>query len=92
MVESRGWIVEGQVQGVGFRWFVQQRARQLKLVGTVRNLPDASVEVMAAGPAEKLAELEAAIRRGPPHADVHQLKRIDVPAGLELADSFAITR
>jgi acylphosphatase len=70
---------------------VQQRARQLGLVGTVRNLPDASVEVMAAGAPEKLVELEAALRRGPPHADVQQLRSIEPSAGLNQAGSFDIT-
>lgn len=88
----RGWVVEGQVQGVGFRWFVKQKAQQLGLAGTVRNMPDASVEVMAAGPDAKLDVLEAALRKGPPAADVHQLKRVAAPVELEGAKSFDITR
>ena len=89
---SRRWIVEGQVQGVGFRWFVKGRATRLGLDGTVRNLPDASVEVLAAGPDEKLDELETALRQGPPAADVHQLRKLDPPGGIETGSGFTIGR
>jgi len=88
----RGWVVEGQVQGVGFRWFVKQKARELGLAGTVRNLADASVEVMASGPDERLTALEAALRKGPPGADVQQLRKVTAPVELEGSKSFDITR
>jgi acylphosphatase len=42
-------IISGQVQGVGFRWSVQRLAQQHRVTGTVRNLPDGSVEVVANG-------------------------------------------
>ena len=58
-------IVRGRVQGVGYRAFVEDEARQRGLQGWVRNRRDGSVEAVFAGPA---AEVEAAIeacRRGP---------------------------
>ncbi|MCC6386898.1 MAG: acylphosphatase [Dehalococcoidia bacterium] len=65
-VETRRYVVSGRVQGVGFRDFVQARARALGLTGYVRNLPDGrSVEAVAAGPAAALDALAAAIREGP---------------------------
>lgn len=41
--------VEGHVQGVGFRWWVNWQASQLGLAGHAKNLPDDSVEVVAQG-------------------------------------------
>jgi acylphosphatase len=43
--------VHGRVQGVGFRWWVCDRAADLGLVGSATNLPDGEVEVVAEGPA-----------------------------------------
>jgi acylphosphatase len=65
--------VEGRVQGVGFRWFVQERATALALAGWVRNRGDGAVEVAAEGSAAALAALESALREGPPHASVGAL-------------------
>jgi len=65
----RGWV-SGRVQGVGFRWFVLQLARALDLVGEVRNLPDGRVEFRVQGGREAVAELLAAVARGPRSARV----------------------
>ena len=67
-------IIEGRVQGVGFRAFVQTIAADLGLTGWVRNRWDSSVEVVAEGEEARLNRLEAALRRGPSGAyvtDVH---------------------
>jgi acylphosphatase len=59
-------VVRGRVQGVGFRDYVETRARFLRLAGFVRNLPDGrSVEVIAEGPREALAQLIEHLREGP---------------------------
>lgn len=42
-------IVEGRVQGVFFRDYTQRQARNLKLKGWARNLPDGSVEIIISG-------------------------------------------
>ena len=42
------FLVQGLVQGVGFRYFVYRSADRLGLSGFVRNLPDGRVEVVAA--------------------------------------------
>jgi acylphosphatase len=62
--------VTGVVQGVGFRWFVRERARRLGLSGWVRNLPDGSVEVAASGDPHQLDLLRGELRRGPSGASV----------------------
>jgi acylphosphatase len=59
------FLIQGRVQGVGFRWFVQREASELDLRGWVRNTEDGDVEVVAAGDAADLDELRASLRRGP---------------------------
>ena len=58
-------LIAGRVQGVGFRWFACDAAARAGCTGTVRNLPDGRVEVVAEGEPAALAALEAACRRGP---------------------------
>ena len=72
-VERLHAVVHGDVQGVGFRWFVVDTARALGLRGWVRNLPDGSVEMTAEGGRDKLDSLVAAVRRGPRGARVTDL-------------------
>jgi len=62
--------VSGYVQGVGFRYFVCQRAEALGVAGSVRNLPSGSVEVEAEGPRVALETLLRELHEGPPHAQV----------------------
>ena len=63
-------VVSGIVQGVNFRYYTQERARQLRLTGWVRNLADGTVEVTAEGPRPALERLLEFLRRGPPAAAV----------------------
>ncbi len=63
-------FVEGVVQGVGFRFFVQQRAAALGVRGWVRNLWDGRVEVLAEGERAALETLLGDLRRGPRAAHV----------------------
>ncbi len=62
--------VRGEVQGVGFRDATVRRARELALMGWVRNGEDATVEVHAEGPEEAIDELVGFLREGPPMARV----------------------
>lgn len=65
--------IEGRVQGVGFRYFVEARARDLGLRGWVRNRPDGSVELLAEGPRSDLEVLLAAVHEGPPVSSVSRV-------------------
>jgi acylphosphatase len=85
-VERRGYLVRGRVQGVGFRWWTQRTARRLGLGGHVRNLPDGSVEIHAAGAREALEVLERALREGPPAARVESVEVIAGDARTPLHD------
>jgi acylphosphatase len=58
------FLVKGRVQGVGFRWFVHREAAEIGLRGWVKNTDDGHVEVVAAGDAEQIAELKAALHKG----------------------------
>jgi acylphosphatase len=62
--------VRGFVQGVGFRVFVRSAAWHLNLRGFVRNMPDGTLQVVAAGPRTSLEKLLAEIWRGPAGAHI----------------------
>lgn len=88
-------IVRGVVQGVGFRYFVYQQARQLGLTGWTRNLPDGSVEVLAEGDNSLLEQLVQELKVGPrsAHVSAIEIEKIDSeetagPTGR--SDSFEI--
>ncbi len=67
-------LVSGRVQGVGFRYFTAAQARRLGVGGSVRNLPDAGVEIVAEGDRSALEALIAAVRRGPRGAVVRDVR------------------
>jgi len=75
---------------VGFRWYVWREAERLGLGGFARNLSDGTVEVVSQGPDEALDRLEQALRRGPSGARVDALDELEVPAELEVPNSFDI--
>lgn len=62
--------VHGHVQGVGFRYFVQQKAEQYRLSGWVKNTADGTVQLAAEGQLADLNELLQSLRRGPSNAFV----------------------
>lgn len=77
----RSLRIEGRVQGVGFRAFVRREALRLGLAGWVRNEPDGSVAIEAAGDPASLAELETVVRQGPPAARVLRVEARDLAGG-----------
>ncbi len=82
----------GLVQGVGFRWFVRERARRLALAGWVRNAPDGSVEVAASGTPESLAAFRRALLEGPPGARVDELRDLPAEGAGALPTPFTILK
>ncbi len=67
-------IVEGRVQGVGFRYFVQQQAVKLGLAGWVRNRWEGTVELLAEGNRADVEKLLQAIGRGPQAGTTQNVK------------------
>ncbi|MDR3517325.1 MAG: acylphosphatase [Azospirillaceae bacterium] len=67
-------VIEGEVQGVGFRFWTVQLATALGLDGWVRNRYDGTVEALFIGPAPAVDAMIAACYRGPPHATVRDLR------------------
>lgn len=57
-------IVDGRVQGVGFRYFTQMEAFKLELTGWVKNLIDDKVELEVQGSEEKILKFISSIKRG----------------------------
>ena len=73
------YIVEGRVQGVGYRYFVMREAASLGVTGFARNLPDGRVEVVGEGADDVLATFEQRLRQGPSFAEVKHLERAAIP-------------
>ena len=72
-------IISGQVQGVGYRIWMVEKARALGVSGWVRNRIDGSVEALVAGDTAAVEELLRLCRRGPRMAQVTSIEE-------ELAD------
>ena len=77
---ARRYGVTGRVQGVGFRYFVQEAADREGVTGYVRNLPDGSLEAYVEGEADAVIRVERAIRMGPGGARVHHVNVDDEEA------------
>jgi acylphosphatase len=85
---ARLYRVRGRVQGVGFRYFVDQSARALGVRGWVRNDDDGSVEVYAVGTAAQLSDLAGLLWRGPRWAAVRGVDEAE--AAIENHSGFSV--
>ena len=63
-------VVEGRVQGVGFRYFIYEIGALFKLTGWVKNKFNGNVEILAEGQKENLVALLGEVRKGPQTAQV----------------------
>ena len=66
-------LVDGYVQGVGYREFTRRAALRLNVSGWVRNRPDGAVEALIRGPPAAVEALIAEMRKGPRSAAVNSL-------------------
>ena len=86
---ARRFIISGMVQGVGYRYFARGAARACGVTGTVRNLPDGTVEAVAEGDERAVAAFRAELERGPSHGHVDRV--VEEPAPLAGFDTFKVT-
>ncbi|MGD9802309.1 MAG: acylphosphatase [Hyphomicrobiaceae bacterium] len=94
MAEPRRTVrlrIEGRVQGVGFRAFVEREAAVHGLDGWVRNRRDGGVEAVIAGPAPHVATMIDRCREGPRGSRVDMLKVIDEPDAEPTASGFSVS-
>ena len=68
-------LIEGRVQGVGYRDYARRRASVLGLGGWVMNLRDGRVRLLAEGSRGRIEELVRALEKGPP---LSRVERVDV--------------
>ena len=88
---ARRYVVSGLVQGVGFRWTAQRVARSLGITGTVRNLPDGTVEIEAHGGPDALESLRSALRtRMPGRVDAVREDPLGSPGKGGTPDDFRV--
>lgn len=88
---ARQFLIRGDVQGVGYRFFAQRAAARHQVSGYVRNCPDETVEVVAEGSPSDVEEFKKDLVTGPQWSRVEQLEEISIePTGLY--SSFGIER
>jgi acylphosphatase len=85
---ARRYLIRGRVQGVGFRYFVENVAGGLGISGYTRNLDDGRVEVYAEGSPDQLSELSGLLWKGPLWADVRGVEETE--ASVENWNGFRI--
>jgi acylphosphatase len=83
-------VVEGKVQRVGYRDYVEQAAKELELVGFVRNRSDGSVIVLAQGEPEKLRQLVEYLHEGSVLAQVSGVS-VEWGTAMDVYDEFSVT-
>ena len=89
---AKRFLVSGSVQGVGFRFFVEDVAARLGLAGYVKNLSNGRVEVYAIGSAAQLENLKSELRHGPRMAGVEEVTESDAEILPEHSNGFNIER
>lgn len=88
---ARKFIISGEVQGVGYRYFAQRAAARHQVVGYVRNLPDGRVEALVEGERASVEDFRHDLATGPSWASVSNVEEINLePSGTYAA--FLIER
>jgi acylphosphatase len=88
---ARKFLIRGDVQGVGYRFFAQRAAARHQVSGYVKNMPDGSVEALVEGPASSVEGFKNDLATGPRFSLVEQVEEINLePTGIY--SSFRIER
>ena len=91
MTVARRFVIRGDVQGVGYRFFGQRAAARHQVVGYIKNKADGTVEAHVEGDARSVEAFKHDLATGPQFASVAQVEEIVIePTGLYL--SFRIDR
>ncbi len=83
-------IVEGSVQGVGYRYTMRLVAREAGVTGWVRNLRDGSVEAEVQGTGSQVDEVLAWMAEGPPGSSVTRARVTELEASASAATTFEV--
>ena len=79
---ARRFLISGDVQGVGFRFFAQRAAARHQVAGYVKNLDDGRVEALAEGPMQSVESFKHDLVTGPAFGNVTHVEEINVePSG-----------
>lgn len=90
-IVARKFLISGEVQGVGYRFFAQRAAARHQVFGYVRNCADGTVEAVAEGPAVNVELFKHDLAAGPQWSVVQQVEEINLePTGRY--SSFRIER
>jgi acylphosphatase len=73
---ARKFLIRGEVQGVGYRFFAQRAAARHQVVGYVRNMPDGSVESLVEGSAANIEAFKHDLAAGPQWSAVSQVEEL----------------
>lgn len=70
-------VIEGKVQGVGFRWWITEWANARDLEGWVRNRREGTLEALFHGPEESVNHMVEACQHGPQAARIRKVRQYD---------------
>jgi acylphosphatase len=88
MVHAKHYLIRGRVQGVGYRYFVQEAAERWGIQGYVRNLATGEVEVHAEAEEVRLGGFKDELKRGPRLSRVTEVIEEDLPVTGTYASFF----
>ena len=74
MIVARKFIISGEVQGVGYRFFTQRAAARHQVRGYVKNLADGRVEAYVEGDEKAVENLKHDLTAGPSFARVEHIE------------------